>query len=207
MSSSKKYSNGYWKVYVHINKKNGKRYVGITSQKPEYRWNYGKAYYTNPHFASAINKYGWDRFEHIVLFDYLTEEEAKSKERELIALWKTQDRLYGYNTSAGGEGTSGFVPSAELRQRWSEIRTGMKRSEETKRKLVEAGRRTFEKSRQALAEAKYKPVKMFTKEGVFIRQFGSILEAENEIGASCKHVSDVCKGRRKTCAGYIWQYA
>ena len=207
MGLNKKYSNGYWKVYVHVNKTNGKKYVGITSQKPEYRWNYGKSYQSNPYFTAAINQHGWDGFEHIVLHDCLSESEAKSKERELIALWQTQNRRYGYNITAGGESTSGFVPSPELRKRWSEIRTGQKRSEETKRKLAEAGRRTFEKSRRALAEAKYVPVKMFDANGVFIKQFGSIQEAEKEIGTSCKHVSDVCKGRRKFCAGYIWQYA
>lgn len=84
MSSSKNYSNGYWKVYVHINMSNNKKYVGITSQKVEYRWNYGKSYSSNKYFTSAINKYGWDGFEHIVLFDGLTKEEAQSKEIELI---------------------------------------------------------------------------------------------------------------------------
>lgn len=39
-----------WIVYVHINKLNGKRYVGITSKhKPEYRWNNGRGYRENPH--------------------------------------------------------------------------------------------------------------------------------------------------------------
>lgn len=207
MGSSKKYSNGYWKVYVHINKTNGKRYVGITSQKPEYRWNGGKSYHNNIYFTSAINKYGWDGFDHVVVFDHLTEEEAKSKEQELIAVWNTMDRKFGYNITAGGEGTTGFVPSDELRALWSKIRTGSKRSEETKQKLTEAGKRTYDKSRQALAEAKYKPVKMYTLEKEYIKTFGSIKEALAELGLKCNHISDVCNDRRKQCGGYYWQYA
>lgn len=207
MGSSKKYSNGYWKVYVHINKTNGKRYVGITSQKPEYRWNYGKAYMNNHHFTAAIQKYGWDGFEHIVLHDLLSEEDAKAKEQEPISLWRTQDNKYGYNTTAGGEGTTGYVPPDELRKRWSEMRKGTKRSDETKQKMAEAGRRTYDRSRKALAEAKYKPVKMYNMDGLYIKSFNSIISAMEELGIKCNHISDVCIGKRKSCAGYIWQYA
>ena len=210
MSSSKKYSNGFWKVYVHINRENGKRYVGITSQKPEYRWNYGHAYKRNQHFSAAIDKYGWDSFDHIVLFDHLTEQEAKKKEQDLIALWETRDRSKGYNTTAGGEGTTGFVPSNELREKWSEIRTGMKRSDETRAKLAEASRRTYDKSRVPLAEAKYKAVDAYTLDGVFVKTFDSIIEAASYLNlsnAQRRHVSDVCNGKRKSTAGLFWQYA
>ena len=46
-------------VYCHTNKINGKKYIGITSKKPEYRWNNGKGYSTQIVFARAIEKYGW----------------------------------------------------------------------------------------------------------------------------------------------------
>ena len=210
MSSSMKYSNGYWKVYVHTNKQNGKRYVGITSQKPEYRWNGGKAYAQNPHFNAAIEVYGWDGFTHEILYDHLSEEEAKQKEKELIALWKTQDREYGYNCTAGGDGLCGFVPSDELRKKWSIARTGMKRSDETKRKLAEASRRTYEASRIPLAEAKYRAVKAYTPDGQFVGLFRSIIEAGaalNLTTAQRRHITSVCTGGRKTSGGYFWQYA
>lgn len=38
-----------WCVYVHI-APNGKKYVGITSQKPEKRWNHGEGYQRHPYF-------------------------------------------------------------------------------------------------------------------------------------------------------------
>ena len=41
-------------VYCHIFP-NKKRYVGITSQKPEYRWNNGKGYRTQ-RYLYADNK-------------------------------------------------------------------------------------------------------------------------------------------------------
>lgn len=71
-------------VYQHKNKINGKIYIGITMQKPEVRWGKnGNNYKSSPHFYSAIQKYGWDNFEHNILFTGLTKEEACLKEQEL----------------------------------------------------------------------------------------------------------------------------
>jgi hypothetical protein len=89
-------------VYVHINKTNGKRYYGITSQKPEARWHNGKGYVGN-HFVNAINKYGWDGFDHIIIARGLTEEEAKWLEIEMIAAHNTTNPEFGYNLSPGGD--------------------------------------------------------------------------------------------------------
>ena len=64
-------------VYQHKNKINNKVYIGITSQIPERRWgSNGCNYKSSPHFYSAIQKYGWDNFEHNILFTNLTKEKA-----------------------------------------------------------------------------------------------------------------------------------
>lgn len=94
-------------VYVHINKVNGKRYYGITSRKPEYRWNHGKGYQKG-HIKNAINKYGWDGFDHIIIARDLTEDEAKWLEIEMIAAHNTTNRKYGYNFTEGGDGCKGM---------------------------------------------------------------------------------------------------
>ena len=49
-------------VYKHINKLNGKVYVGQTSLGVNDRWKNGKGY-KNGIFRNAIKKYGWDNFE------------------------------------------------------------------------------------------------------------------------------------------------
>lgn len=89
-------------VYVHTNKVNGKRYVGITSQKPEKRWKNG--YRDNQHFSRAIKKYGWNGFSHEIFIDGLTKEQACLWESALIAQYETQDQNKGYNIQSGGEG-------------------------------------------------------------------------------------------------------
>ncbi len=64
-------------VYQHKNKINGKIYIGITMQEPEKRWgSNGCNYKSSPHFYAAIKKYGWDNFEHNILFTNLTKKQA-----------------------------------------------------------------------------------------------------------------------------------
>lgn len=90
-------------VYLHENKTNGKKYIGVTSKKPKQRWLNGKGYKTNTYFYSSITKHGWCGFRHKILFKGLTREEAFEKEKELIALYDTTKQEYGYNLSEGGE--------------------------------------------------------------------------------------------------------
>ena len=94
--------NNNWKVYIHTNLINDKKYVGITQQNPEDRWQNGNGYPVNEHFTSAIKKYGWNNFKHIILFDNLTQEEAENIEIELIAYHKSNNRKFGYNKDNGG---------------------------------------------------------------------------------------------------------
>ena len=88
-------------VYCHISP-SGKLYVGITSQLPQNRWRNGKGYKKSYIFNSAIEKYGWDAFEHVILFENVTRDFAIAKEIELISEWKTTDKKYGYNQDMGG---------------------------------------------------------------------------------------------------------
>lgn len=114
-------------VYIHINKINGKKYVGITCKDPKKRWNNGYGYYRNKHFFSAIKKYGWDLFEHKILFQGLTAEEAGEKEKELIAYYKSNFSEFGYNICNGGE--TNILPKKSL-EKISKANKGKKRTKE-----------------------------------------------------------------------------
>lgn len=85
-------------IYLHRNLLNGKVYIGQTTQLPSQRWKNGHGYSANMHFRSAINKYGWDNFEHIILEDFNgTPEEAAKKEQEYIIIYNSLDPNFGYN--------------------------------------------------------------------------------------------------------------
>ena len=97
-----------WKVYIHISPSN-KYYVGITSQKyVTSRWRNGKGYEKNAYFYRAIQKYGWNNFEHKVIAEHLTKDEAVDMEKLLIQTYKSNDYHFGYNICSGGEGCYGL---------------------------------------------------------------------------------------------------
>lgn len=92
-------------VYMHKleTEEGARRYIGITCTRPEYRWNNGKGYIKNIYFWRAIEKYGWNAFEHIILFEGLSKEKACLKEMALIKLFNTTDSKNGFNLTSGGE--------------------------------------------------------------------------------------------------------
>lgn len=199
-----------WKVYVHVNAINGKQYIGITSkQNPEHRWRQGRGYKENSHFRSAINKYGWDNFYHIILFDNFDETQAKNKEIELIAKWKTNDRNFGYNMTAGGDGTKGYYPSAETRAKLSIARLKENLSEETLRRRSEGlkGRVFSNEHKRKIGDGNSKAVEMLEKDGKCVHRFRSAHDAEVEMGISHSHISQCCNGKRKSTGGYLWRFA
>ena len=108
-------------VYVHTNKVNGMKYVGITGQDPKARWAHGYGYHKQSHFFNAIKHYGWDGFTHEIVATGLSLKEAATEEERLISLYKTTNRQFGYNKSTGGEaGARGVELSAENRAKRSE---------------------------------------------------------------------------------------
>lgn len=146
--------NKHYKIYAHVNKVNGKLYIGQTCYKYiNTRWRDGKGYIHSPHFYNAIQKYGWDNFKHIILFEDIPDYRiADIIEIELIKKYKSNDPKFGYNLSSGGsfgrtlsEETKNKIrlskighknpnykksPSIETRQKMSESRKGKKQTKE-----------------------------------------------------------------------------
>lgn len=134
-----------WCVYRHTNKLNGKIYIGITCKSPEQRWEGGRGYRHNDHMNSAIQKYGWENFDHDILFAGLTEDEALTLERSLIEQYHSADREYGYNIEKGGQKRGAYSEETleKMRQRMlgpNNHNYGKHLSEETRRKLSECNR-------------------------------------------------------------------
>ena len=177
-------------VYKHIFP-NNKIYIGITSKRPEIRWNKGKGYKLCPLMNKAIQKYGWKNVKHEILFTGLSKKQAEEKEIQLIKEYKCNNGKYGYNIENGGNccgthseetkrkigakskgnkyclgrhiskehiqklhegrmkkyeetgtyGYKGYMHTEEYKNKISKALTGIKRSEETKKKLSEIAKK------------------------------------------------------------------
>jgi group I intron endonuclease len=146
--------NGDYCVYIHTNKINYKKYVGITHLPPNKRWRSGYGYRKHQYFWHAIQKYGWDNFEHEVIAHNLTIEEARKFETILIRELKTKNSKFGYNMTDGGEGARGYVWTDEGKQKLSMSHKGKRMSEESKKKLSESkkGHTTSEETKRKISE-------------------------------------------------------
>lgn len=214
-------------VYAHINKINGKMYIGQAKGNPAIRW--GKGYSKCPLFYNAIKKYGWDNFEHKILAENLTINEANEKEIYFISVYNTTNIKFGYNLQRGGKnglhsdetklkisisnkgkhkmfGESnpfyGKTHTKETIKVIAEKNTGKKHSIETIEKMKNDPRRSF----KGTAHPQSKPVLQFDLCGHFIKEWDYINQARDCLGVDASTIVRCCKGKQKTAGGYIWKY-
>lgn len=95
-------------IYKFTNKKNGKIYVGKTTNLRQRMGTYNyciRDYGFKPtYFYRALKKYGFDSFDVELVMECATEDELKQAEIEMISALKACDRRFGYNTTVGGDG-------------------------------------------------------------------------------------------------------
>jgi len=210
-----------WCVYIHTNKCNGKKYVGITSQKPEKRWLGGHGYASRLPIGRAIRKYGWDNFEHDIVCSNLSERAAKNIEVSLIKQLHTQEDRYGYNITSGGDGVPGMRHTEEAKRKMSLAKSGQNHpnwgkhlSQETRLKIgakslnnsYAKGCVRSEETRRKMSESKEKPVAMMEGNEV-LRVFKSGKDAQAETGINRKNISMCCLNKRPRAGGYAWKFA
>lgn len=110
---------------------NNKMYIGKTIRDLETRKSQHKSDMkrdkNNKAFYNAIKKYGWDELTWSIIDTAEIEEELSEKEKYWIKYYNTYIHFknsMGYNSTLGGEGTSGYKYSEELKQQMSEKMSG-----------------------------------------------------------------------------------
>lgn len=170
------------------------KYFGQTIQKVSDRWGKGSTYKTSKKIYNAFNEYGWDGFNHFIIAENLTQEEANTLEVKLIKAYNTQEE--GYNITMGGSGVMG----------------GRKHSDESRIKIKEARKKqTFsEESQIKKASTMYgfnfKGLIAIDKLGneVHYNTVRSFCEKNN---ADSRHVNKCLNGIRKTHKGFKFKFA
>jgi len=204
-------------IYCHTLLADNRKYIGMTKIKPNLRWRKkGQGYKYNKNLFNAIQKYGWENFKHEILIQDLTKEEAKQKEIELIALYKTQDEKYGFNLTGGGSG--GYKPCKRTILKMKKSAMGNKNSlghKNTKKMKENMSRLKKEfwsneenRKKQSIANAwqKKKVAKIDKKTNEIICIYESLAEAGKKENVLKSNIGHCCKGKLKTAYGYKWRY-
>lgn len=191
------------------------------------------------HLANAIKKYGIDNFKEEIIFEMEAEDRAtlntalSNAEKSYIEQYDSYRS--GYNSTIGGEGTSGFHWLESSKKKLSESLKkffesakgkaqiehtiscikGREVSKETREKIGRGnkGKVVSEEVRAKIrnyqlsnASSKYVSVLQYDLDNNLLNRFNSITEASKSINKDASHIVSCCKGNRKTAYGFIWRY-
>ncbi len=179
-------------IYMHRNKINNKMYIGQTCQNPPTkRWLRGEGYQHCSKFYHAIQKYGWDNFEHIILERNLTLEQANVKEKFYIQFYNSIQN--GYNIKLGG---SKGALTKEHKQK-------IKKSNQKVFKEKFQSQEYCNKMRQIRIKTQGKQIQCIETGQIFASQ---TLAAEWCGLKTSTSISRCCNGERKAAGGYHWRF-
>lgn len=125
-----------YSIYLITNIINQKKYVGVTNNFLKRMREHRGCYNSRHCLYRAIKKYGWKNFLCEIIFQTKDSLYAyKEAESLFIKEYNCNHSEFGYNLTAGGEGTSGYIVSEETRKKQSIAKKGRKLSEEHKIKI------------------------------------------------------------------------
>lgn len=206
-----------YRVYLITNLVNGKKYVGITHNSIEQRFqeHLAKSRCKNGNWKlhRALRKYGFDNFN----FEILVKIRKISDKKKLDEILNNLEKYYiekynsyhfGYNLTKGGDGSLDFHHSEKTKKKMCITRQNM--SEEYKellRQRIKTIKNLHRFKKGEFVPKHYIKVEQYDTDGNYIKTYNSIREAANAFNSSeSSNIISVCKGRRKTAFGFFWKY-
>jgi hypothetical protein len=192
--------NNNFIVYIHIRSDtNEPFYVGKGIPKRD-RSKYGR----NQYWHNIVNKNN-GVFESKILFEGLSEEEALLKEREIELDLKNKGYILANIAECGVKaGTTGMKHSEESKRKISEGLKGHASPNKGKKMSQESS----DKKSKSMMGVLNKTILQYDLQDNFIKEWSSISEAylslNKKITNGCINLA--CKGKIKTAFGYKWKY-
>jgi len=217
-----------YKVFIYTlastRNPNDIRYVGKTTQTLERRLQghlcdarkVKKLGKTNRYSLNWINKELNEGYEIIIEELDSMIFENKDEWKWLEKYWISQIKTWGFsltNLTEGGEDNYVPHPTEETIRKRAEKIIGKERDLETKKKIskkltgITRTEETKEKVRRSIINIQGKPVKQYDKFGNFIKEWECGATAARELGLDKGNLNAVCRGRKKSCGGFIWRYS
>ena len=197
---TRKKQNNNFIVYIHIRPDiNEPFYVGKGIPKRE-KSKYGR----NQYWKNIVNKNN-GVFESKILFEGLSEEEALVKEREVELGLRNRGYILTNIAECGiKSGTTGMKHSEESKRKISEGLKGHISPNKGKKQSKE----TCDKKSKSMMGVMNKSILQYDLQDNFIKEWSSISEAylslNKKITNGCINLA--CKGKIKTAFGYKWKY-
>lgn len=189
-------------VYKIRNIENENFYVGssinVNKRLSKHLFELRKNIHNNLHLQRAYNKYGEDKFT-IEILEFCNKDNIIEREQYYIDTLKPE-----YNICKIAYSTIGVIPSKETRLKMSKAHKDIKHTQESKEKMsrIHLGKKLSNGHKLAISNGMKKQVLQFDKQGNFIKEWNSVVEATKIYS----NVSPVLKGKRKTAGGFIWKY-
>jgi len=200
----------YGIIYKITNKVDGKTYIGQTMGVLRRRWQKHCRKNSRCHYLyNAIQKYGEDGFDKIIVDTAETKEELNEKENHYIQLFNSL-APNGYNLkTTGNQG----IYSEESRKKMSKSATGKPgywtgkhHSDETKELLskINTSKKHNEKSKKKMSEAQnFKKVKILCHQnGIIYESMNSAMKA---LGVPYQSIQQQLSGKAKIAKGYTFE--
>lgn len=212
-------------IYKITNQVNNKAYIGKTLKTIQERWkehcgDYLKDKCEKRPLYSAMRKYGIDNFI-IEQIEECQEDNINERERFWIEYYSTFKN--GYNATLGGDGKAYIdydlvIAYYKELQNCIQVAKKMNISSDSVYNILKARKIEIKSSAQVNKTKLSKPVLMYDKTTLeFIQAFPSQRDAARwliEKGlTNCKittiqtHIGEVCNGKRKSAAGFVWKKA
>lgn len=204
-------------IYKIVNIVNSKIYIGKTYSSIQERWkehckDYTRKNQENRPLYRAMNKYGIEKF-YIEIVEEVDTLVNNLEERERYWIEYFNSFKKGYNATLGGDGRPYLdydliVDTYKELQNQKEVAQKLKISIESVRRALRNRNENIISSSEIITNQFGTKVNQYDLNGIYIKTFPSLSAAAREVNTKgISHISDVCKGKRKTAYGYKWKFA